>query len=90
MIDQEALYVKASRLQTLLNDLSSSLEAARALRAVLSPLLASAINRQVTVPWERNIPGGYMVWVNGSFHEFPEVEEAFAQFQIEISDGRKA
>jgi hypothetical protein len=88
VIDQDALCVKATRLQEILDDLSPSVEAARALRGVLSPLLEKAISRQVTLPVERQMPGGYMVWVDGALREFPDVEEAYAQFQTELQGGR--
>lgn len=88
MIDQEALCLKASRLRKILGDLSPSVEAARALLGELNPLLEKAISKQVTVPPDRKIPGGYMVWSDGAFHEFPEVEEAYAQFQNQILGGR--
>lgn len=53
----------------------------------LNPLLEKAISKQVTVPLERQIPGGYMVWSDGALRDFPEVEEAYAEFQNQILGG---
>ena len=87
-MDQHALSMKAARLREILNDLSPSSEAARALLVEMSSLLEKAISKQVSAPVERHIPGRHMVWVEDSFRDFAELEEAYAQFQIEIMGGR--
>ncbi|PMQ04362.1 hypothetical protein DyAD56_15280 [Dyella sp. AD56] len=87
-MDQDALYTKAVRLREILNDLSPSSEAAQTLLAAIGPLLERAISREVSAPLERHMPGGHMVWVEESLRDFPELEEAYAQFQNEILGGR--
>lgn len=86
-MDQDALYTKAVRLREILNDLLPSPEA-QTLLAAIGPLLERAISREVSAPLERHMPGGHMVWVEESFRDFPELEEAYAQFQNEILGGR--
>ena len=60
---------------------------AQKLSASLDELISKAKNRQIYSPIEyQKVPGGY--WFNeGNLRKYPELEEAYSEFKLEVTGG---
>lgn len=86
-MNQILLKRKAEALLVALRQHASSDSGVHALLVALSPLLDSSMKGEVHSPVEwRDVPGGRL-FIDGSLEEFGDIEEAYAQFKIEVTGG---
>lgn len=87
MMDQIALKKAAENLEYKLRDNDLVTVQLKFLYDSLKPLLNSAKNMKIVHPIdESNIPGSYQ-YNEGVMRDLPDVEEAYAEFRIQLSGG---
>lgn len=86
-MNKEILKKKAEDLMRLLQKYSLVNPEAASVLMGLQGLLTEAMNHEISTPIEwRSIPGSYQ-FNEGSLHQYKELEDAFAEFRIEVTGG---
>ncbi len=87
-MDQAAIQSSALKLKDLLDRYAKSDASARTLRGTLRRYIDAALDGKITTPAEwGDIPGGHL-FLEGTLGKYPDLEEAFATFRIEITGKR--
>src|ERR1700733_967218 len=86
-MNKELLKQKAEALTRLLHKYSLVNPEAESVLMSLQGLLTEAMNHEISAPIEwRSIPGAYQ-FNEGSLRQYKDLEDAFAEFRIEVTGG---
>ena len=86
-MEKDLLKAKAIRFERLLSNYSKSKDEVCELFRMPSMLMEASKLMNVATPLEwRDIPGG-IFFTEGNLTKFPDLEQAFAEFRIELTGG---